>query len=202
MIGHDIIFGDQYYIHMETSNKSFLNVHYFFKALGLKNNSFMLKLYDTDLIGVDPFDPNLSNIMKSKILAETMRNYWYFVREVVRIPVQGTNGVHYSLHVGNTLMATLFLLDFSQYVEWPRQHFKTWSALTWYLWLYNFASTNCDTAFMHKSFTDAKDNLKKLKDIRDSLPSYLQMSTTVGSDGKKLKVPNTVQSIQKNLLIN
>jgi hypothetical protein len=42
-IGYDVIFGDQYYIHTETSNRSFLNVHYFFKSLGLKNNSFMLK---------------------------------------------------------------------------------------------------------------------------------------------------------------
>ena len=196
MIGRDIIFGDQYYVHMETSNKSFLTVHYFFKSIGLQNNNFMLKLYDTDLIGVNPFDPMLTPRMKSKILYECMRNYWYFIREVVRVPVQGTNGVHYILHVGNTLLATLFLLDFSQYVEWPRQHYKTWSTLAWYLWLYNFNSTNSDIALFGKDFSASKDNLKKLKDLRDSLPEYLQMSTTVGMDGKKLKVPNTVQTIQ------
>lgn len=198
MYGYDIIFGDSYYVHLETSNKSFLNIHYFFKSIGIQNNSFMLKLYDTDLIGVDPYDPTLSPVMKSKVLAEIIKNYWYFIREVVRIPVQGSGGagVHFELHVGNCLMSTLFLLDFSQYVEFPRQFYKTWTSLTWYLWLYNFASTNSETALFHKDHANAKENLSKLKSIRDALPSYLQMSTTVGADGKKLKVPNTIQTIQ------
>lgn len=198
MYGYDIIFGDTYYIHLETSNKSFLNMHYFLKQIGIQNNSFMLKLYDTDLIGVNPFDPTLSPLYKSKILAEVIRNFWYFIREVVRIPISssGGEGSRYTLHAGNLQLNTLFLLDFSQYVEWPRQHFKTISSIIWYLWIYNFGSTNSHTIFMNRDFSASKLNLKSLKDIRDALPSYLQMSTTVGMDGKKLKVPNTVQTIQ------
>ena len=121
MYGYDKIFGDTYYVHLETSNQSFINVHYFLKSIGVENNSFMLKLYDTDLIGVDPHDPTLSPVMKSKILAEVMKNFWYFIREVVRIPTSGTGdaGEKYRLHVGSLQMNTLFLLDFSQYVEWP-----------------------------------------------------------------------------------
>lgn len=46
--------------------------------------------------------------------------------------------------------------------------------------------------FMHKDHTGSKSNLKKLKEIRDALPSYLQMSSAVGADGKRLKVPNTI----------
>jgi hypothetical protein len=51
----------------------------------------------------------------------------------------------------------------------------------------------------HKSLSGSKANLKDLKDIRDMLPPYLQMSGNIGLDGKKLKVPNTVQTIQHPL---
>ena len=49
---------------------------------------------------------------------------------------------------------------------------------------------------MNRDFSASKLNLHDLKDIRNLLPSYLQFSSTVGADGKKLKVPNTVQAIQ------
>lgn len=197
-VGYDTIMGDNYYIHLETSNRSFLEMHYFLKQIGVKNNTFMLKLYDPDLAGISPHDPMLTQRQKAKVLAECCRNFWYFVREVVRIPVQGTGdkGAPYKIHLGNLTMNVLFLVDISMYVEMSRQHFKTKSALCWYLWLYNFGSTNSETIFLHKDLAGSKQNLRDMKEIRDLLPSYLQLSTTVGSDGKKLKVPNTVQTIQ------
>ena len=41
---------------MNTENKSFLEMHYYLKARGIKNNKFHLLLYDKDLAGVDPYD--------------------------------------------------------------------------------------------------------------------------------------------------
>ena len=65
------------YIHETTTNNSFMKVHHFLKAKGIKNNSFFLSIYDPDLIGVDPRDPSLNQVMKMKILRECMVNYWY-----------------------------------------------------------------------------------------------------------------------------
>lgn len=64
------------YYQMSTSNKSFLEMHYYLKQKGIKNNRFFLVLYDKDLAGVDPYDPNLSTIMKQKVLREVMSNFW------------------------------------------------------------------------------------------------------------------------------
>lgn len=116
------------YYHMSTSNQSFLNMHYYLKQRGIENNRFFLVIYDPDLIGVDPRDPNLSIMMKRKVLRECIINFWYFIREVVRIPDQGGTvggGMRYKLHRGNLAMNFGFMLNWNMFVEFPRQHGKT-----------------------------------------------------------------------------
>jgi hypothetical protein len=73
---------------------------------------------------------------------------------------------------------------------------KSIAAICRYLWCYQFGTSNSEIAFYHKDSSGSKDNLKSLRAIRDSLPSYLQMSSAVNQDGKKLKVPNTVVMMQ------
>ena len=126
------------YYHMSTTNQSFLDMHYYLKQTGRQNNKFFLVIYDPDLIGVDPRDPNLNTVMKRKILRECIINFWYFIREVVRIPDQGGavgGGARYKLHRGNLAMNFLFTLNYNMYVELPRQFGKTVAALCRYLWV-------------------------------------------------------------------
>jgi len=121
-----------------------------------------------------------------------------YLREIVRIPVQGGTvgaGDRYRLHRGNLAMNFLFVLNFNMYVEMPRQHGKTIAALVRYLWVYNFGTSNSEIAFLHKDHTGSKKNLRTLKEIRENLPSYLQLDNPVGADGKKIKVRNTVVAI-------
>jgi hypothetical protein len=187
------------YVHKETSNQSFLDMHHYLKNKGIQNNDFFLLLFDPGLAGVDPRDPNLSQSMKARIMRECQINYFYFLREVVRIPEQGGavgSGSRYKLHRGNLAMNYLFVLNFNQFVEMPRQHGKTTAALVRYLWVYNFGTSNSEIMFIHKDHPGSKKNLKELKAIRDALPSYLQMSSAIDSEGKKLKVPNTIVMIQ------
>ena len=73
------------YYQMTTNNKSFLDMHHFLKAKGINNNKFFLVLFDPDLAGIDPRDPKLNRMMKQKVLRECITNYWYFLREIVRI---------------------------------------------------------------------------------------------------------------------
>lgn len=189
----------QVYIHKETNNRSFLDMHYYLKAKGIQNNAFFLYLYDTDLIGVDPRDPNLPSSYKVKVLRECMFNYWYFLREVVRIPDQGgtvSSGKQYKLHRANLAMNYLFTGNFSQFIEMPRQFGKTIGAVVRYLYVFLFGTTNSEIMFIHKNHDGSKENLARLKLIREALPSYLRMDSIIGVDGKKLKVSNTVEVLQ------
>ena len=186
-------------LHMETTNQSFIDMHHYLKSIGIVNNNFFLALFDQSLAGIDPRDPNLPQHIKVRVMNECRVNYWYYLREIVRIPEQGgsvSSGSRYNLHRGNLAMNYLFVLNADQFVEMPRQHGKTTAALVRYLWVYNFGTSNSEIMFIHKDHTGSKKNLKELKNIRDALPSYLQMSSAVNNDGKKLKIPNTIVMIQ------
>ena len=205
MVQNQVQFQQQVTFHLETTNQSFVDMHHILRDKGIQNNKFFLVLYDRDLLGVDPRDPNLSLMLKQKITRECIVNYWYFLREVVRIPDQGgsvTSGARYKLHRGNLAMNFLFTQNYNMYVELPRQHFKTMSALCRYLWVFNFGATNSEIMFIHKNHDGSKENLSRVKRLREALPSYLQMSSIVDAQGKQLKVPNTVETLQHPINYN
>lgn len=186
------------YQQMNTNNKSFLDMHHFLKAKGIKNNAFFLNTFDPDLLGIDPRDPNLSGTMKTKVLREIMFNYWYFLREVVRIPDQGGakgGGVKYQLHRGNLAMNFCLAFNYNIFAEFPRQQGKTAGIICRMLWEYQFGSTNSESIFINKKHDDSKMNLQRMKDYRDALPSYLHMTEVYDASGKKLKAENRAESI-------
>ena len=172
-------------------------MHYYLKSKGIKNNAFFLQLLDRDLANVDPYDPHLNQYMCQKIFRECQANFWYFIREVVRIPVQGARGAGamYELHRGNLALNWCSMLNLNIFLELPRQNYKTVSTLVRYLYIYNFGTTNSKIAFLHKKHEEAKMNLTTLKTLRDNLPSYLQLKQTYSTDGKKLKASNTIEKI-------
>lgn len=187
---------------MNTKNKSFLEMHYYLKARGIKNNKFHLLLYDRDLANVDPYDLNLPTYMKQKIFLECQRNFWYYVREVVRVQSQGGPYVMYKLDRGNLALNFCFTLNLNIYEEQPRQTGKTVGTEVWYSWVYNFGSRNANMIFLNKKHDDAKRNLNDLKNIIKALPSYLRFDQAFGIDGKKLKATNTVQYLQHKINFN
>lgn len=191
----------QVYIHKETRNKSFLNMHYYLKSIGIKNNAFFLALFDTDLAAVDPFDPMLTTLYKQKIMRECMVNYWYWLRECARIPTQGgsTSGEFYQLHRGNLALNFLMINCFNVFLEQSRQTGKTTGALFRYLWTFNFGTTNSEIMFIHKNHDGSKDNLAALKRYREAQPSYLRMDSFVGADGKKAKIIDRAETLQHPL---
>lgn len=187
---------------MNTKNQSFLDMHYYLKAKGIKNNKFHLLLYDKDLAYIDPHDPYLDPYIKQKIFLECQRNFWYYIREVVRVQSQGGPYVRYKLDRGNLALNFCFTLNLNIYQEQPRQTGKTVATEVWYSWVYNFGSRNANMIFLNKKHDDAKRNLSSLKDIIKALPSYLRFDQAFGVDGKKLKASNTVQYIQHKINFN
>lgn len=187
---------------MNTRNKSFMEMHYYLKAKGIKNNKFHLLLYDNDLANVDPYDPSLPTFMKQKVFLECQRNFWYYVREVVRVQSQGGPYVMYKLDRGNLALNFCFTLNLNIYEEQPRQTGKTVGTEVWYSWVYNFGSRNANMIFLNKKHDDAKRNLSDLKNLIKALPSYLRFDQAFGMDGKKLKATNTVQYLQHKINFN
>ena len=182
-----------------TTNQSFIDMHNYLVATGRRNNAFFMILYDSDLLRVNPRDPNLNAITKAKILKEVMANFWYFLREVVRIPSEGGqvgSGVPYKLNRGNLALHFLMLNNYNVFLEMPRQQGKTTAALVHYLWVFNYRTSNSQILFIHQKHQRAKDNLSDLKDLRAVLPSYLQFDTMILSDGTKAKVKNTVETLE------
>jgi hypothetical protein len=137
--------------------------------------------------------------MKQKIHIECQRNYWYFIRECVRIPVSGSTGggAKYELHRGNLAFSFCSCLNLNTFFELPRQQYKTVSALCRYLYLFNFGTTNSEISFLHIQMKYSKANLQAFKELREALPSYLRMDQQFSSrDGHKLKAANTAESLQ------
>ena len=161
------------YYDTKTKNTSFLKTCNVLKNLGIKNYKFPLTLYDPKLMGADPYDPNISEEMKARVIIELRQNFWYFIREVVHIPVPGGFNV-YGLHRGNLALSWCLVNNMNSIIELPRQNGKSISVCVFYLWLYNFATVNSELMLMNKKFEDSRMNLRRIKEIRETLPPYLQ----------------------------
>lgn len=93
---------------IKTSNKSFLKIASELRKRGVKNNKFMLTLYDESLVGVNPHSKDLTQQQKAAIFKECSINKWYYLREVIRIPVDGVaGGIQYKANLGNMTLSYL-----------------------------------------------------------------------------------------------
>lgn len=188
-----------------TTNKSFVDMYYYLKSRGITNCDFHLVLYNSALLYVDPRNPNLPREVKMQIFMECKINFWYFIREVIRIPDQGGEiggGKQYGLHRGNLALNFGFLNNWNMFAEFPRQHGKTVAALAWYLWLFLFGTQNSEMLFFNKRLDDSKMNLKRLREYRDALPPYLQMKEVYGFSGKNVKPQDSVTVFENGYLHN
>ena len=162
-------------IQYNTRNNSFLKMHYILKTMGIKNNAFFLELKDPDLLYVDPFDEDeLTLELQFKILIEIKRNPWYFFREILRVP--GSGGENYfELHRGNLALYTCLLQNINVVMLTPRQCYKTTSIMAFYLWGLLFGFINVNIGMFTLTDRLSQENMKRLKDMRDFLPSYLKI---------------------------
>lgn len=160
---------------VKTKNMSFLKMSVILRNLGVKNNKFFLALNDPDLQGVDPRSKTLTAEQKVKIMVEISMNKWYFLREVIRIPVEGQDeGLRYALNLGNLSMSYLKSKNKNQIVILPRQHGKTVGEICDDEWTLNFATTNTNLIYLNKEFKDSKEGLRKYKMMRLLLPVWIR----------------------------
>lgn len=202
LIGYDNKLGLKFIYDITTTNLSFIQTAKDLSQLGIKNNKFFLRLYDPRLVGVDPFSPVLTQEQMQRIILECIRNPWYYLREISRIPEQGSaqgpgSGSKFQLHRANLAATYCFLHNINYYEVIPRQCGKSQSTVSIILWSYLFGTTNSEISFVSKSQKDANDNLKRLKDQKSLLPLFLQQRyQLVDGELKPAKGTDNVQTIE------
>ena len=208
MIGYDYQMKLPFIYDVYTKNLSFIQTSKDLANLGVKNNKFFLKLYDKELLGVDPYSDALTQEQIKRIILECVRNPWYYLRELARIPSSGGTlgpggGDPYILHRANLAATYCFLHNINHYLVIPRQCGKTQSEVATLNWAYLFGTTNSEIAFINKTQKDANDNLTRLKQQKDLLPLYLQQRyKLVNGELKANQGKDNVQTIENALNMN
>lgn len=109
-------------VHRDTQNTSFLRVATIYHRMNLKNNLFHLALTQPDLAKYDPHNLSDSSIeLRLRIAHECRVNLWYFLREVLRVPVDGGDPIRFEAHRGNISMAWSYLAGIDYFSVQPRQ---------------------------------------------------------------------------------
>jgi hypothetical protein len=178
-----------------TKNKSFLRVHEQLKLLGVRNNEFFLLLLNPRLQGVDPYDPNITPDLAMMVIQECQLNFFYYLREVVRIPQQGTGVVPFELDRATLAAAYCFINDINFYLIKPRQTGKSVGICAFLSWAFKFGITNGGFAFYANKEKNSKANLKRMKTYLGLLPKYMaNMGTQMyDSSGHLIRKVNNIK---------
>ncbi len=159
---------------INTKNRSFLEMSQSLRKNGVKNNKFMLALYDESLSGVDVYDPTLTTMQKAKIYAECCSNYWYFLREVCKVVQEGNpDGTHFKLNLASTAMCFCNWQNLNSITIIPRQQGKTIAEVAFSVWVFCFSGSNIKETYLHKNASGSTDNLKRIKAMKELLPKWL-----------------------------
>ena len=169
----------------KTRNKSAIKMAILLGQMGISNNKFMLALLQPELSGVDPFDPNLSNTLKEKIAVECKLNIWYFLRECVRVPSQGSSASPFIFDRANLGLTWLFCNSITPYLTIPRQIGKTISTISVMTWVVYIGGRDLATALFAKDNGLVLENVERLKIIRDGLPEYLVRPHPLDTNNKE-----------------
>lgn len=172
-------------IQYNTKNKSFLKLHYILKNMNIQNNTFFLQLYDETLLNIDPLDEDsLTDEQKLRVHIEISKNPWYYFREIVKIPMTDTK-LDFELHRGTLAILWALLNDLKAYVILPRQCYKSYTVCVFYSWLIYWGAKNFSSAFFAQNNFLVTQNLSRVKDVRETLPKYLNLKSNDDTDNAR-----------------
>lgn len=159
----------------ETKNYSFIRIAKLLKDMGIKNHKFMLALYDKELQGVNPHNvQDDSNELHLRIARECKMNWWYYVRECVNVPSQGTlNSGYFIASRANIALSWVFMNNIKAFLTMPRQLGKTWTVVALTSYIYLIIGQRVDIGLFAKGTYLVQENVSRLKTLRDGLPPYL-----------------------------
>lgn len=166
---------------IDTKNTSYVRYAAQLERMGIKNNLFHLSLLDKDLVGVNPHDPDLDDQMKIKIIREVSTNFWYFIREVIKIPTTGSIvDSPYSLNRLNAGFHWLYLQNISTFLMAIRQCGKSLCADVHHVAYLDIYCRNYPIDVIVNSSTLRQSSTDKRIALRKTIPSYLTYRTPTG----------------------
>lgn len=169
----------------QTKNESFKRMASLYHQMGIRNSLWPLALLQPQLQGVDPHDPELSEELKVAVGLECKYNFWYFLREVVRLPpVAGPDPIPYIANRGNLALSWTFLNNIDIALIQPRQTGKSASTDCIMVWLLYIGADNTMINMITKDHKLRTKNVERLKKIRGNLPDYLISITNRDSDNQ------------------
>lgn len=164
---------------VKTKNKSYLRLAKMLQMMQVKNCYFHLSLLQPELQGVDTRDyANLTVDQIVMIKAEAQHNFWYMVREVIRIPAaSGDDEVFFDINRG-ALAAWWCYLNHQDYnLTQPRQTGKSTSTNVLLVWLLFVIYRNTRIFLLTKDDKLRTENVEQIKKIQDLLPTYMNPKT-------------------------
>jgi len=165
-------------VHLETRNESFLRLARLLKYMGIKNHAFMLALHNPLLRNVDPHDPNLDLETKQMIAEECKINFWYYIREVARVPaVAGNDHVPFRANRANIAVFWLFFNHITTYLIQPRQTGKSLSIGELLAWALDLGTQNTSLSVLTKDDKLRAKTSLTIREIINVLPEYVRFMT-------------------------
>lgn len=169
----------------KTTNETFLRMASLYQEMGVENCLWPLSLINPHIQGLDPYSEDLTEEQKMSIGLECQYNFWYYLREVARIPaVAGPKPIPYKANRGNLALSWAFLNSVDIALIQPRQTGKSVSTDCIMVWLLYIGASNTDISLLTKDHTLRTKNVERLKEMRDILPSYLINVTSRDSDNQ------------------
>lgn len=156
----------------ELYDPSFISVSHYLKECCVENYTFMLQLFNRELLNVDPYDPDLSDEMKRSIIMECEINIWYFLRNVVRVPLQGGGFGRFKLNKQNCAQIFCYTEGIDSWSTTASNLLRETNTICIqsYHALFNTGYVGCYSTTNNK----AKELFYKLDSIVDNLPEYIK----------------------------
>lgn len=158
----------------KTTNRSYLRLAKMYQSMGVKNCVFHLSLLQPELQGVDPFSNNLTIDQVVMIKEECVNNYWYYAREVVRLPPAAGDGtVPFEINRGAAAAWWLYLNHQDYNLTQPRQTGKSTSTNVMLTWLLFVVYRKTRVFLLTKDNKLRVENVEQIKKIQENMPEYL-----------------------------
>ena len=162
-------------LQLNTKNTSFVRLAKLLKHMGIENHGFPLTILNPALMDIDPWDPDLTPAQIKMITDECKENFWYFIREVYRVPpAAGTIPIMLKANRANISYFWLFFLHITTYLIQPRQTGKSLAYTTIDIYLLDLL-VNYNVSVLLKDDTLRVNTAGKHKAGFDYLPPYLNM---------------------------
>lgn len=165
-------------IDWDTKNESFLHYVGVLEKLNIENRYWPLALHNPLLKGVDPYSEDLTEEQIVMIVQECKDNFWYFLREVVRIPVQGSlEPCRFKAHRGNMAFCWCAFNHITVMILMPRQRGKTLVVNVTNVYVLDVKGQNTKIGLYTKDNNLRVSTVKQMKDVIEELPWYFNVRT-------------------------